>query len=55
MDIQTLDYIAERLSVINTPENQAELRILIDTLQMEIWDEIDRISARQFKEYQEAA
>lgn len=55
MDILTLDYIAERLSDINTPENESELKTLIDILQMEIWDEIDRLDRLADQQYQEAA
>jgi hypothetical protein len=50
MDYKTLDYIADRLTIINTPENQKELRRLIDNLQMEIWDELERIESRMVEE-----
>jgi hypothetical protein len=50
MDYKTLDYIATRLAIINTPENAHELRTLIDILQMEIEDDLERIENQMMME-----
>jgi hypothetical protein len=50
MDYKTLDYIAQRLAVLNTPENELELRTLIDILQMEIEDDLVRIENQMMME-----
>ena len=50
MDYKTLHYVSTRLAIINTPENEKELRTLIDILQMELEDELDRIEQQMVEE-----
>ena len=51
MDIQTLSHVTDRIATISSlSEDSAEFQRLIDTLYMELSDEIDRQEARMYNE-----